>query len=150
MSDRPLCSKRAGCGQSSGQEAGDKSQGGTEEVRTCEVFGLEYSVFTNSQGEEFWSADGRLAGLFTISISTSTFGADITMYMEPGYRVMEVAKALSLAYPGKRVTVVMHCRVRRSYVDGVITSSRPDLTEFYSGMTKKDIYLWSCCGTETD
>ncbi len=151
MTDRPLCNNSAGCSsQSSGQEAGEKLQGGVEETRTCKVFGLEYSVFTDSQGEESWSSDGRTQGWFSISIETSTFGADITTYMEPGHRVMEVAKALSLAYPGKHVKVGMHASFRRIYRDGDIVGSWPDITERFSNMTKKDIYLWSCCGTETD
>ena len=152
MTDRPLCNNSAGCSsQSSGQEAGEKLQGGVEETRTCKVFGLEYSVFTDNQGVEFWSSDGVLQGLFSISIEgASTFGADITMYMEPGHRVMGVAKALSLAYPGKHIRVGMHATFRRIYLDGDIVGSWPDITERFSNMTEKDQYAWSCCGTETD
>ena len=74
----------------------------------------------------------------------------INMWMEPGENVMDVAKNLSIVYAGKIVKVCMFARIRRSYKDGAIISSRPDLKEFYDNPSKQDEWDWSCCGKATD
>ena len=80
----------------------------------------------------------------------STFGPTIMMLMEPGKDVMEVAEKLSLAYPEQKVTVEMFARVRRTYLNGQVISSRPDLAVFYTDLTPQDHWDWSCLGSVKD
>ena len=80
----------------------------------------------------------------------SGWAAPILLQIEPSHRVMDVARRLSLAYPGQRVTVEMFARNRRVYVDGEIESSTPDLHHFYESVEGQDQWDWTCCGAEKE
>jgi hypothetical protein len=86
-----------------------------------------------------------------VNITIETGSVTTTdLYMEPSHKVMEVAQKLSIAYPGCTVNVQLFVRIRRSYKDGEIVSSRPDLTEFYTDVSEEDKWTWSMFGQEKE
>jgi hypothetical protein len=91
---------------------------------------------------------------FTIEISQTQngpFGHPICMQMEPGEKVMEIAEALSKAYPKDEVIITMGgCPIRRKYVNGEIIFSNPTLTKFYVDVDPQDEWEWTCLGQVKD
>lgn len=57
-------------------------------------------------------------------------------------RVMDLAKYISIANPGKVVHITAKARIRATLKNGEITSESPDLTKFYSNTTDQEQHCW--------
>lgn len=55
---------------------------------------------------------------------------------------MLLAKYVSLANPGRRVTVEAMARIRAFWQDGELVSEFPDLEKFYSGTSERERHDW--------
>ncbi len=68
-----------------------------------------------------------------------------TVYMEPGPRVIDIARALSSSFSA-RVTVEMYARVRYVFENGLMVDSNQDLTEFFEEASDQEKWNWSGLG----
>lgn len=85
----------------------------------------------------------------TINIQKSVYKT-ISMKMDPGEEVMEVAQALSVQFENCLVTVDLFARTRRSYINGEIAGNVPDLTTFYTNPSSDDVWEWTMLGQVKD
>jgi hypothetical protein len=85
---------------------------------------------------------------FTIIINSDVVNEfkEIHIEMEPRRDVMDVAEKLSQVYVNHTVSVQMYTRVRRSYGNGKVLSSNPDLSKFYQDVDAQMAWDWTCCG----
>ena len=89
---------------------------------------------------------------FDIEINIPNSMRSIVVSMSPGEYVMEIAEKLSIAYPDHLVNVTMFTRVRRSYMNGKVTISNPNLSKFYALESERDRdqWDWTCFGRVTN